>query len=136
MSRKTVRVEIPTGRVDDLIALCQGVLAKHTADGLASPLDAAKMAKFQSAVGPADTNNTQAKQLDGQAQTLRQQRDTLMGIADGQSAATKDTGLNLLTCARDQLLLVNEGNEEALSQYGFNVVVGSAKSPTRKAKTS
>ena len=47
--------------------------------------------------------------------------------------AYKDTGLNLITYARDLLLVQNEGEEESLQAYGFNVVVGSAKSPTPAA---
>ena len=42
--------------------------------------------------------------------------------------------LNIITYERDQLLLSLEGNEEALGNYGFNVVVGSAKMPQRAAK--
>ena len=46
------------------------------------------------------------------------------------SAYTRDTVLNLVAYARNQLPVTDDGTEEALTGYGFNVVVGSAKNPT------
>jgi hypothetical protein len=129
MARKTVRVDIPTGSPDDFIALGQSIVAKHEKDGAASPLDADKMNKLSAALAIAVPQNQAAKDADAVAQKARQVRDGALGIADGQTAYTKDTALNLVTYARDQLLVTNEGSEEALTAYGFNVVVGSAKNP-------
>lgn len=134
MSRRTVRIEIPTGSPDDLIKLCQDFLTKNTADGESSALDAAKVAVLAAKTTPAGTKNASAKQFDAQAQTLRQDRDTLLGLADGQTAETPGTALNALVYLRDQLELKYRGSEETLGQYGFKVVIGSAKSPTRKPK--
>jgi hypothetical protein len=133
MSRKTVRVDIPNGSPDDLITLGNSIIAKHTADGASSPLNAAKMTALSDALATAGAQNKAAKDADAAAQTARQMRDTAMGLADGQTATTKNTGLNLITYARDQLLIANEGTEEALTGYGFNVVVGSAKTPAARA---
>jgi hypothetical protein len=130
MARKTVRVDIPTGSPDDLIKLGQAIEAKHQKDGAASPLDADKMTKLAAALAIADPQNQAAKDADAVAQKARQVRDQALGMADGQTAYTKDTAMNLVTYARDQLLVTNEGAEEALTAYGFNVVVGSAKNPT------
>ena len=135
MARKTVRVDIPTGSPDELITLGQEILAKHEQDGTSSPLDGTKMSKLAAALAIAVPQNKAAKDADKVAQTARQTRDSAMGIADGQNAQIKGTGLNIITYARDQLLLSNEGTEEALEGYGFNVVVGSAKMPQRAAKT-
>lgn len=135
MARKTVRVDLPTGKPDDMIKLAQDIHGKHVAAGADSPLETAKMDKLNVALTPANAKHQSAKDLDAQAQTLRQDRDTLLGIADGQTAETPDTILNLLTYSRDALLLKYRGSEETLSQYGFKVVVGSAKSPTKKPKT-
>ncbi len=136
MARRTIRVDIPTGKPDDIIKLAKSVHDKHVSDGVNSPLDTDKMTALDAATTPADTKNSTAKQLDAQSQTLRQQRDTLLGIADGQTADTPGTMLNLLTYARDELLVKFRGNEEMLGEYGFNVVVGSAKSPTKKPPVS
>jgi hypothetical protein len=135
MARKTVRVDIPTGSPDEFISLGQSIMAKHTSDGATSPLDAGKMIKLAAALAVAVPQNQAAKDADAVAQNARQVRDGdgALGIADGQTAYTKDTALNLITYARDQLLVTDEGSEEALTAYGFNVVVGSAKSPTPAA---
>lgn len=130
MARKTVRVDIPTSSPETLMALGQSILKKHTADGDASPLDNDKMTKLAAALAIAVPQNQAALDADGVAQKARQVRDQALGVADGQTVYTKDTGLNLVTYARDELLVENEGQEEALTAYGFNVVVGSAKSPT------
>jgi hypothetical protein len=133
MARRTVRVEIPNGSPDDLIKLGQSIIAKHQSNGASSPLDATKMTKLAALLTSSAQNNQAAKDADAAAQTARQNRDTAMGIADGQNASTSGTGLNLIAYARDQLLIANEGSEEALAQYGFKVVVGSAKTPQRQA---
>jgi len=135
MARKTVRVDIPSNSPDDFIKLGRDIHAKHVADGASSPLNTDKMLALKAALDLAEPKNVQAKQLDAQAQTLRQARDTSMGTADGQNAQTPGTGLNLVSNARDQLLLTFEGNEESLSQWGFNVVIGTAKSPTKPPPT-
>jgi len=130
MARKTVRVDVPTSSPESLISLGQSILKKHTADGDASPLDNDKMAKLSAAIAIAVPQNQAAKDADAVAQKARQTRDQALGTADGQTAYTKDTALNLITYARDLLLVEDEGQEEALSAYGFNVVIGSAKNPT------
>ena len=134
MARKTVRVDVPSSCPDDLIVLAQKILAKNTSDGTKSPLPAEKIAALQAATTAADTTNASAKDFDAQAQAARQQRDQSLGVADGQTAYTAGTVLNLVTYVRDMLLLTMEGNEEGLSAYGFNVVVGSAKTPQRETK--
>ena len=83
MSRKIVRVEIPSKRPEDLLALGQSLYAKHVADGDASPLDADKMTTLNNQATVADTQNKSAKLHDAQAQSARQVRDTALGIADG-----------------------------------------------------
>lgn len=133
MARKTVRVDIPTSSPESLMNLGQSILKKHTDDGDASPLDKDKMSKLSAALAIAAPQNQAAKDADAVAQKARQTRDQALGTADGQTAYTKDTALNLITYARDLLLVEDEGEEESLTAYGFNVVVGSAKSPTPAA---
>ena len=132
MSRKTVRVDLPAKRPDDFIKLGRAIHAKHVLDGVNSPLDPDKMTALKDVLDAAEPKNTQAKQLDGQAQTLRQERDTSLGTAAGQNAQSPATALNLVTYARDELLLKEAGSEEALSNWGFTVVIGTAKSTTKK----
>lgn len=135
MARKTVRVDIPDGKPDDLLALGQSIFDKHTKDGEASPLDKDKMIGLGAALGIATPQHKAARDADAVAQKARQVRDVAMGTADGQNAQTPNTVLNLTTYARDELLLTNAGVEEGLTAYGFKVVIGSAKSPSpRKPK--
>ncbi len=130
MARKTVRVDIPTSSPETLIALGQTIVKKDAADGDKSPLDKDKIAKLAAALAIAVPQNQAALDADAVAQKARQTRDQALGVADGQTVYTKDTALNLVTYARDLLLVENEGQEEALTAYGFNVVIGSAKNPT------
>lgn len=134
MARKTVRVDIPSGRPGDMIVLARKICNQHTAVGDKSPLDAGKMATLQALVTAAEATNSNAQDLDAQAQTARQARDQSLGIADGQTAYSPNTALNIITYVRDQLLVSMEGDEEALGSYGFDVVVGTAKMPQRAAK--
>jgi len=130
MARKTVRVDIPTSSPQDLMKLGQAIVDKDKADGDASPLDDKKIAALSAALAIAVPQDKAANDADAVAQKARQTRDQALGLADGQTVYTKDTALNLVTYARDLLLVENEGQEEALTAYGFNVVVGSAKGPT------
>ena len=104
MARKTVRVDVPTSSPESLISLGQAILKKHTADGDASPLDKDKMTKLAADLAIAVPQNQSAKDADAVAQKARQTRDQALGTADGQTAYTKDTALNLITYARDLLL--------------------------------
>jgi hypothetical protein len=131
MARRTIRVEIPFCKPEELTKLGQDILVMTHETGGHNPLDPAKVAKLQAAVDLALNSNSQAKSLDAQAQVARQKRDTTLGIAKGQNASSPDTVLNLVSYVRDQLLLANENSEEVLGQYGFNIVISTAKSPSR-----
>ena len=134
MARKTVRVDIPSGKPDVLIKLGKKICTQHAAAGDKSPLDAGKMATLQALVVAAEATHSNAQDLDAQAQTARQARDQSLGIADGQTAYSPNTALNIITYVRDQLLVSMEGDEEQLGSYGFDVVIGSARMPQRAAK--
>jgi len=61
-----------------------------------------------------------------------QESESFLGYAEGQTAETPGTVYNLLTSVRNILLETYRGNEEALQEWGFGVVVGTAKTPVRK----
>ena len=134
MARKTVRVAIPSGRPDAMIVLAKKICSQHAAEGDKSPLDAAKLAVLQQVATQAEESHNTAKAHDAQAQSARQARDQSLGVGDGQTAYSPNTALNIITYVRDQLLLSLEGDEEQLGNYGFDVVIGSAKMPQRVAK--
>jgi hypothetical protein len=132
MARITVRVDLPTGNPEKLIKLAQKISAKHLSDLPNSPLNVEEMTKLAAAAGLAETAHSESEKHNGLAQSYRQARDSGLGIADGQTIRTPETALNLIAHARDQLLVKYEGLEEKLTEYGFDVVIGTAKSPTRK----
>jgi len=134
MPRKTVRIDIPLGRPDVMILLAKKICSQHAAAGDKSPLDAAKLSVLQQVIEVAEEKHLAALAHDAQAQSARQTRDQSLGFAEGQTAYSPNTALNIVTYARNQLLLTLEGDEKALGDYGFDVVIGLAKLPQRAAK--
>ena len=132
MSRKTIQVTLPVESPDELVALGETLVAKHGELGNDSPLDAGKMTLLGQLIAVAKKANSDMKDFDAKARTQCQLRDTKLGIADGQSVTTPGTAANLINYARKQLLVTHEGHEELLGEYGFDVVIGTAKSPARK----
>ncbi len=57
-----------------------------------------------------------------------------LGVGKGQNNTTEGTALFHVIGIRDGLLKTFRNNEEKLSEYGFDVVVSLAKSPTKKTK--
>ena len=88
------------------------------------------MKELKDAVTQAKASHKDFKKFDGQAQAARQTRDISLGVEPGKAKAA--TVLAGLTYARKQLLIAHEDNEDKLSEYGFKVVIGTAKSPVRK----
>ena len=134
MSKKVVRVKIPVNSPGQLLALTRQVVDKHIADGSNSPLSDELMQKLAAILTPAEVHHREANDFAARSQVARGQRDGLLGIGEGQSMASPDTVLNLLTYARDQLLLHYRGQEHGLGEHGFDIVVSTAKSRTRKPK--
>ncbi len=134
MARVTVRVDLPTGSPDAFLTLMQSVVKKHKADGASSPLDDALVAPLAAVTATAAGQNQDAVEADAKAQASREARNVSMGLGKGQTVGTKGTGLYSVAKIRDRLLDTYEDNPEKLSEYGFEVVVGTAKSPTRAPK--
>jgi len=130
MARKTIRVNIPKSKPDGLIKLGQAVLDQHDELGKDSPLDADEMKALQDSLTAADASNKEFKKFDGKAQAARQARDLELGTEQGNGV--NGTVVAGVTYARNQLLIAHKGHEEKLEEYGFDVVVGTAKSPVRK----
>ena len=134
MARKTIRIEIPTQDPTALIDLCQAVVKRQKKPGTTSPLpeDAVNMAAYESKTNEAATLQSAIEELDRELQEKTGRRDELLGMANGQNSQTKGTLLFETLQVRDILLGVNRGNENSLEPWGFGVVVGQAKSPTKK----
>jgi hypothetical protein len=129
MSRKTVRVEIPSRKPDDFISLLVKVNNKHEELGESSPLlPLNKMDVYAGKLGQATALRDESKALRAQSESKMEEAMLNLGIAPGQTRETPDTLYNLVLRVRDVLLVTHQGNEEKLSEWGFNVVVGQAKS--------
>ncbi len=134
MARKTVRINVPLGNPDDLVSLAQSIHAKHAELKDKSPLKALTeldMDAFGENTTEAEEQRASAKDFERKAQEANGKAAGLIGVGPGHSQNTKGTLLFGVTQIRDFLCAVNKGNEEALSGWGFDVVVGQAKS--RKA---
>jgi hypothetical protein len=134
MARKTVRINVPLGNPDDLVSLAETIHAKHAELKDKSPLKALTeldMDAFGDNVTEAEEQRTNAKDFERKAQEANGRAAGLIGVGPGHNQNTKGTLLFGVTQIRDFLSAVNKGNEEALSGWGFDVVVGQAKS--RKA---
>lgn len=135
MARKTVRVDFVRTNADDLMVLMNRLIDQHTQLAAASPLKDAEVNALKQLVASANLQRRQAKESEAKAQALNNTVNSLLGIAKGQMAATPSTGLYYLTGMRDTLLKEYRGEEEKLSEWGFNVVTGVAKAPKRKPPT-
>lgn len=137
MARKTVRINVPLGNPDELVALAKSIHAKHTELAANSPLkgltDLDPVA-FGDNCTKAETQRTNAKDFERKAQEANGKATSLIGIGPGNNQNTKGTLLFGITQIRDLLAAINKGNEEALSGWGFDVVVGQAKSRSRTTK--
>jgi hypothetical protein len=137
MARKTVRINVPLGNPDELVALAESIHAKHTELKDKSPLKSLTdldLDAFGENATEAGEQRSTAKEAERTAQEANGKAAGLIGIAPGQTQNTPNTLLFGITQIRDLLAAVNKGNEEALSGWGFDVVVGQAKS--RKANGS
>jgi hypothetical protein len=135
MARKTIKIELPTGSPDDLIILAEDIKDHQLSLGSGAELDSAKAMSPADKAAIAKAKRKQAKDLDAEAENLREEAAIILGIAPGQTAETKDTVLFEVIGIRDDLLLKHRGNEQALGQYGFNITIGTAKTPgPRKPK--
>lgn len=123
MSRKTVRVDIPRGSPDGFVKLAKAIILNHKKLGKNSPLDDAVVKQLEAIIAEVGDKREEAAGMHAQGEKVNQQANTLLGIADGQTINSKDTAYHLIDDIRDVLLLAHKGNEEALEEYGFNVVV-------------
>jgi hypothetical protein len=133
MANKTFSVEIPINP-DDLITLAKAILAKDTTLGANSPFKNIKnWTNFAPLNSSADTSNTSSNTLYQQAEEATQARDNSLG----QSGQMKENTVRwFVTSARDVLLGLNKGSEQALGEYGFNVTYGANTSAAKAtAKT-
>lgn len=127
------RVNIPTNP-DELIALSQSIVAKHTADAAGSPLAALNMTDMGVKTTAADTQNKASAKAYRDGELATQNRD----IALGSDKSTPSTVNYYVSSVRDMLLVLYKGNEQKLGDWGFTVdqSAQSSSKPAPQAKKS
>lgn len=134
MARKTIKVEIPRSKPDAFITLIKAIIAKHEADPAASKLEATEVATLKAILSNGEDLRLKSIQAKKSSESLMEESNMAFGLGKNQTKDTANTGLFLVTGIRDGLLKSFRNNEEKLSEYGFKVVVGTAKSPSKKTK--
>lgn len=137
MARKTIKVEIPVKKPEAYSKLLNKILEKHTALGASSPLTGdpdIDMTVFGNKLTAANDKRKESEDLREQSQKLMEQANNIYGSGKGQTVSTEGTLYYMADVIRTALLKKYKNNEEALSEFGFDVVVGQAKSPTKKPK--
>lgn len=137
MARRTTSVKVKVNKPEEFLALCEAVLAKHLALGAASPFaggDLVDMAAYQDRLTQARQKRNEALQYYAMAEAAMAHSRHLMGCHIGQSSDTPGTLLNSTLNIKKILLALNTTNPEAVTEWGFEVVVRLAKSPQRKKK--
>lgn len=129
------RVIIPKNP-DKLIELANDIVAKHTADGAASPLSNLNMADMTTKTAVADTQNQASGKAYRDAELATENRD----LALGADRSTQGTVNYYVAAVRDMLLGMYKGNEQKLGDWGFtvdqNTPASNAKAAAAKAKTT
>lgn len=128
MAANNFRIAIPSNP-DDLINLGKKLKDKHVALGEASPIKGVKdLDQLPAKLTTAETKNELSKQLYRDAEKATQDRDLPLGHT-GQ--LREQTVRYWVTAARDVLLGLNKGNEQALGDWGFSV---DTSPPVKKVK--
>ena len=137
MARTTVRVELPTGKPDDIIKLIEDILKEHdkreAATAGSSPVPAKYITPLRALIAAAKGDRDKAKDFARQSQEFYEKSAKSLGLAEGQTIRSEGTGLNLVGLVRDTLQTEFSGNENAMEPFGFKVVVGTAAGPKKKA---
>jgi hypothetical protein len=133
-----VKIDIPDDSSEGLLDLADDIIEHHeelllTPGG--SPLTGeVDMLDYKTKVTAARVLLNDARVNEDLAQSKNNQAIVIIGYGEGQTAEVPDTLYWFHTGIRDYLLRKFEGTEEVLSEWGFEVVLGSHLSPGRHAQ--
>ncbi len=139
MSRRTIHIKIQKRQPDKFLTLCEDVIEQHNEQGAASPFadgDLVDMNDYNNRVTLARQERNKALEHYAIAETAMAKSRQLIGSEPGQYSTTPDTLINTTLNIKKILLALNTVNPEALSLWGFDVVVRIARSPKKKNKTT
>ncbi len=124
MARQDVTVELPVNNPGETAILLGKIAARNTELALDSPIqNDFNWLEVADSVTQITTMVKEAIRADRKAQSLHFGALSLMGLAANQNLQTPKTLYPLVVKVRDILLVKNQDNPEALSIWGFNVVV-------------
>lgn len=135
MSKRITKLNLPRFKPEKYLELCTKVKNYNTTLGAASPFadgSIVDMAEFNNLLSRANDARQKALDLYAEAEARMYESRQLMGFAKGQTSQTNGT-LNYMLCKIKNLLLVLENeNPEALSVWGFDVTIKTAKPRGKK----
>jgi hypothetical protein len=137
MSRRTINVKVEPANSEKFLELCEAIIAHHTLLGAASPFadgTIVNMTNYTDRATRARQKREEALELYAAAEAAMYESRQLIGVAPGQTVLTEGTLYNQTINAKKILLVLNRTNPEALSPWGFDVVVRIAKKTGPKKK--
>jgi hypothetical protein len=130
--KKTIKIHISIKDPDEVDKLAENIQTKAKEMGSDCPIDKEILAILAEKKKVQKEKRAEARKLHAQAEAATLDADTALGIAKGQNVNTLNTMYNAVTIIRDMLLIKYRGREEMLCEFGFKVVIGSTKSPSKK----
>jgi|SRR3989304_6136813 len=138
MARLTIKVKYPRKSPDKLLVLFKQIIEKHKELGVDSSFNDfgwLDMNDFEAKMNEAFERREKAIDLRAKSEGETMRSNTIIGIAKGQDGRTNGTLMFQMQQIIGVLLGKYKGEEEALSVFGFNVVLKKARMPKKKNKT-
>ena len=135
MARRTIKITLKPQNSENFLELCQTLSEQNATLGAASPLadgSVTDMAAYNDLLTRASQKREEALELYAAAHAAMYESRVLIGTATGQTINTPDTLFYHTARIKKYLLVLNNENPEALSPWGFDVVVREARRPKRK----
>jgi len=114
------RVNIPL-EPPALTELAEAIIAKHVADGAASPLNLLDMTDMADKTTFAKARHEEAEQMEKDKEKAYETRDLALGINEDQDSFTPGTVNYYVKSVRDVLLGANKGREQNLGDWGYSI---------------
>ena len=128
-SPKNINLVVIPRKNNDILELAKNILAKHAADGAASPLPTAAMTTLGTLFNAASLTHQKANEAYREAEDATEKRNKILGLEKNQNSKTSNTVLYLVSSVRTLLLGLNRGNEQALGHWGFTVNTSAPVAP-------
>jgi len=137
MGRRTITVKVNKDKPETFLTLCEDIVSQNNDLGAASPFadgDLVDMTVFADLVSRARAKREEALEYQAMAHAAMDYSRHLMGTQAGQTNDTPDTLINYALKIKKVLQVLNSENPEALSVWGFDVVVRVSKNPPKRKK--